>query len=91
MLQPNKAVTVYDIIRALKELKGEAQAVQIKDKVTSIFGGVPLRYKHETSFRETIQGTIEKHCPQSENYCGEPYFERIERGRYRLIVKTGGR
>lgn len=82
----NRPVTVYDIISALKELRGEAQAVNIKDRVTHNFGGIPSRYKDETSFRETIQRIIENHCPQSENYCDKPYFKRIARGRYRLLA-----
>jgi len=84
VLKMSKSIEVYEIIKALRELNGEAHVKDIKDKVTSYRGGVSSHYKTKRSFRETIQKIVEDHCPQTKNYRGKPYFIRIDRGRYRL-------
>lgn len=78
-------VTIEEILFALRELGGEAQAVDIKKQVTKNRGGVPNRYSSARSFEETIQRMIEDHCPESANYSKTPYFKRVGRGRYKLI------
>jgi fructose-bisphosphate aldolase class 1 len=78
------SVAIDEIIRALRELGGKAQAKDIKDKVTEYRGGIPSRYRTSTTFRETIQRKIEDHCPQSKNYKGTPYFIKIDWGIYEL-------
>ena len=82
-----RPTTVHEIVRALSELGGEAQAKQIKDQVTANRGGIPPQYSRRHSYRETIQKIIEDHCPESANFKGIVYFERIGWGRYRLIPK----
>jgi len=80
-------LTVEEIIIALWELDGEAQAKEIKDRVTeNRGGGIPPQYSHSHSYRETMQKIIEDYCPQSSNFRGIACFERVERGRYRLIT-----
>jgi len=78
-------VNVEEIIQALQQLGGEAQASNIKNKVTQNRGGIPVHYKNRHAFRETIQRIIENYCPQSDNYKNDPIFERVTRGRYKLL------
>jgi 5-methylcytosine-specific restriction protein A len=76
-----------EILVALMDLGGIADVGQIKDRVTQVRGGAPKHYKNENSFRNTIQRIIENYCPQAEDYDGTrpPLFDRVERGRYRVI------
>lgn len=85
-------IQLTEIIEALRLLGGQAQAKDIKDKVTELRGGMPAHYGRSHSYRETIQKKIEDHCPQSENWnpSNEPYFKRVSRGIYRLLAKPGG-
>lgn len=87
----SQPITVDEIVVALKALGGEAQAKDIKDQVVANRGGIPSQYRSTHSCRETIQAIIERYCPQSWNFPGNQktaYFERVRRGRYRLIVAT---
>ncbi|HEY1013222.1 MAG TPA: hypothetical protein VGE07_10995 [Herpetosiphonaceae bacterium] len=85
MAQIEGPVTLDEIIQALKQLGGEAQAVDIKDQVTLNRGGMPSHYSNEHSYRETIQRIIENNCPESDNYQGTTIFKKVVRGRYRLV------
>lgn len=84
----SKPIDVEEIISALQQLGGEAQAKAIKDQVTKNRGGIPAHYKRSHSFRETIQKIIEDHCPQSANYRYEAIFQKTRRGRYKLLRNT---
>ena len=84
----SKSIEVDEIIIALQQLGGEAQAKAIKDQVTKNRGGIPAHYKRSHSFRETIQKIIEDHCPQSANYRYEAIFQKTRRGRYKLLRET---
>ena len=84
----SKPLNVEEIIIALRQLGGEAQAKAIKDQVTENRGGIPSHYKRSHSFRETIQKIIEDHCPESANYRNIPIFEKTKRGRYKLLRET---
>lgn len=79
--------SVEQLITALWQLGGEAQATDIKDRVTANCGGVPARYKSERSYRETLQRILEDHFPASKNW-GRSYrqhlFDKTGWGRYRL-------
>ncbi len=81
-------IQIEEIIKALQQLGGEAQAKEIKDKVTQNRGGIPQHYKTRHTFRETIQRIIEDYCPQSANYRYKAIFQRIRRGRYKLMRNT---
>ena len=85
------AIQLNEIVEALRQLGGTAQAKLIKDRVTELRGGMPAHYGRSHSYRETIQKQIEDHCPQSANWkpTNEPLFERIDRGIYRLISVAG--
>lgn len=82
-------ITLKEIITALHLLGGQAQAKDIKDKVTELRGGMPSHYGRSHSYRETIQKKIEDHCPQSANWkpSNQPFFEKVSRGVYRLLVQ----
>lgn len=82
----NMSVNLEIIKEALILLGKEAEASEIKDKVTELLGGIPNHYKNKRSFRETIQNFIERYCPESDNFNGTRVFSRIEYGRYRLII-----
>lgn len=82
-----RSVSLEDVVTALRDLGGEAQSTQIKDRIEKNFGGVPDNYKDATSFRETIQVIIQEHCPQENKYKKKPIFEKIDRGRFRLLHK----
>lgn len=83
-------IELEEIVTALRLLGGEAQAKNIKDKVTELRGGMPAHYGRSHSYRETIQKKIEDYCPQSDNWkpSNEPRFERVRRGVYRLVEKA---
>lgn len=83
-------IELQEIITALTRLGGQAQAKQIKDKVTELRGGMPAHYGRSHSYRETIQKKIEDHCPESANWkpSNEPFFERVSRGVYRLSTQA---
>lgn len=81
----SQPITLDEIIFALQQLGGESTAKEIKDQVTLNRGGMPSQYKRSHAYRETIQRIIENYCPQSSNYRGNAQFERVSRGRYRLI------
>jgi 5-methylcytosine-specific restriction protein A len=76
---------VDEIVTALRELGGTAWVGAIKDQVTANRGGRPPQYRSDKSYRETIQRLIEDHCPESDNFRRAPLFERVSRGRYRLM------
>lgn len=84
-------IELEEIITALRLLGGQAEAKHIKDKVTELRGGIPTHYKSSRSYRETIQGGIERHCPQSENWkpSNKRCFERVGYGEYRLMEEVG--
>jgi hypothetical protein len=84
----SKPIYVEEIIIALQQLGGEAQAKAIKDQVTKNRGGIPAHYKRSHSYRETIQKIIEDHCPQSANYRYEAIFQKTKYGRYKLLRNT---
>ncbi|WP_156398086.1 MULTISPECIES: hypothetical protein [unclassified Duganella] len=49
-------------------------------------GMIPPNYRHERSFRQTIQRKIEDFCPQAEGFAEakrESKFIRVAHGRYR--------
>lgn len=73
----SRPIEVHEIVQALRELGGEAQAKEIKDRITASRGGIPPQYRTSHTFRETIQKKIEDHCPQSKNYRGKPYFIKV--------------
>lgn len=81
----SQPITLEEIIFAFQQLGGESSAKEIKDRVTLNRGGMPSQYKRSHSYRETIQRIIENHCPQSSNFRGIAHFERVSRGRYRLV------
>ncbi len=87
MIKKEGPIQLEEIIYALELLGGEAQAKDIKDKVTELRGGMPSHYSKSHSYRETIQKKIEDHCPQSANYkrSNKAYFQKVRRGVYRLI------
>ena len=78
---------VEEIIDALRELGGEAEVSKIKDRVRDNRHGRPSQYRNDHTYRNTIQKIVEDHCPESDNYCKSPFFERVAHGRYRLINK----
>lgn len=78
-------VSLSEILLALRQLGGRAEAREIKDRVTENRQGRPHGYKNERSFRETIQRVVENHCPESDNYEGRPLFRRVSHGAYELI------
>jgi 5-methylcytosine-specific restriction enzyme A len=79
-------IELQEIVDALTQLGGQAQAKRIKDRVTEMRGGMPAHYGRSHSYRETIQKKIEDHCPESANWSpsNEPVFQRVSRGIYRL-------
>ena len=81
----NAPTTADEIAEALRELGQEADVADIKDRVQANRGGRPPQYASEWSYRCTIQGIINRHCPQSASYAFvTPTFEKVSRGRYRL-------
>lgn len=77
--------TPEEIAEALRQLGGEADVGDIKNRVESNRGGRPSHYASEWSYRCTIQGIINRHCPQSTSYAFvTPTFVKVRRGRYRL-------
>ncbi len=81
----SQPTTLEEIISAFQQLGGEANAKEIKDQVTLNRGGMPSQYGRSHSYRETIQRIIENYCSQSSNFQGVAHFDRISRGKYRLI------
>lgn len=84
-------VNVTDIEAALLRLDGEAEAKQIQDEILAFHcqGVVPPNYRHERSFRQTIQRKIEDYCPQAEGFdevMREAKFLRVGHGLYRMAV-----
>ncbi len=81
----SEPTTVQEIVRALRELGGTAHVREIKDRVADNRGGIPPQYEGRRSYRMTIQKIIQRYCPQSSKSQHQHYFERVERGHYRLI------
>lgn len=84
-------VNIKDIEESLVDLGGEARAKEIQDKilVTHCFGNIPDNYRHEKSFRQTIQRKMEDYCPQAEGFDEtkrEAKFIRIGHGLYRTGI-----
>ena len=84
-------VNISDIEKALIELGGEAKAKAIQDKVlfSHCADVIPENYRHEKSFRQTIQRKIEDYCPQAEGFDPakkEAKFLRVGHGLYRLTL-----
>jgi hypothetical protein len=82
-------VNVEDIETVLTELGGQARAIDIQTAVLLQFcdGNTPKRYKHERSFRMTIQRTIENYCPEAKGFNPLSFaakFRRVDHGVYRL-------
>jgi hypothetical protein len=82
-------VNIVDIEQALVDLGGEARAKHIQDKilVKHCDGALPTNYRHDKSFRQTIQRKIEDYCPQAEGFDKtkrETLFLRVGHGLYRL-------
>lgn len=84
-------VNIFDIEKALIELGGEAKAKTIQDKVLADHCSnlIPQNYRHEKSFRQTIQRKMEDYCPQAEGFDPtkkEAKFLRVGHGLYRLTL-----
>lgn len=78
-------VTLEMVIEALNQLGGEAQSVEIKNRLLENLGGVPENYKDKTSFYETIQVIIQTHCPVEKKYkYFRNVFTKVGRGRFIL-------
>ena len=85
-------VNVNDITQSLLELGGEAEAKSIQNYILKIYCAncIPDNYKHERSFRQTIQRKIEDYCPQAKGFNNKknaPIFIRIQRGIYKLAIQ----
>ena len=82
-------VNIDDIEESLLRLGGEAKAKDIQSAVLKEYcdGVIPDNYRHERSFRQTIQRKIEDYCPQAEGFDSNDKpikFLRVGHGLYRL-------
>lgn len=83
----NAPFGVQLVAAAFVEAGERADLSAVYRNMAALFPDWPDHYKDEASFRATVRSTIESYCPQSENYQEdrEAFFERIARGRYRLV------
>ena len=89
-------VNIIDIQNALIALDGEAKAKSIQDRILKDHckNTIPDNYRHEKSFRQTIQRKMEDYCPQAEGFDPsnkEAKFLRVGHGLYRLAVGFKGK
>jgi hypothetical protein len=83
----NVPLNVQIVAAALIRAGEEANLAEIYREVAHLIPDWAALYKNEESFRGTVRATIEEYCPQSEKYmaANEALFERVGRGRYRLV------
>jgi hypothetical protein len=80
----NAAIIAAGIMR----LGGRAKLSDIYREVARINTDWREQYSNEKSFEGTVRGTIEAHCPQSDNfrYPELPLFEWVEAGVYKVVA-----
>jgi hypothetical protein len=83
-------VNLQIVAGALIFLGGTANLGEIYQEVANLVPDWREFYKSEDSFHATIRSTLESHCPQSEKWVPqrEAMFEKIDRGRYRIVPKV---
>lgn len=87
MTTHTESITIEDLIDALKELGGEANWGEIRERVVENKGGIlPLRYSYWDSYVKTIFQVVQQHCCGYEKYKGIRYFEKVKKGRFRLLT-----
>ena len=80
-------VNLQIVAGALVFLKGTANLRDIYREVADLVPSWREYYKSEDSLHATIRSTIESYCPQSEKWAAdrEAMFEKVDRGRYRIV------
>jgi hypothetical protein len=75
------------VVMVISELGGKADLQTIYRRFAEDNAEQLGNYKNKESLEATIRATIQNHCPQSESYRQgtEAYFEKIGRGRYRIV------
>ena len=86
------SVTIDEICDTFRGLGASRYPVKVECAVHQIYiqrGGLPYKYMNYDTFRKSIQGRINRHCPQAspKSYKGPAYFERCEYGYYCLIAR----
>lgn len=72
---------------AILELGGKADLQSIYRRFVADNPALVPNYKDRASLEATIRATIQNHCPQSEGFRAgtHAFFEKIGRGRYRIV------
>jgi hypothetical protein len=75
---------------AISELGGKADLQAIYKRFATDNPDLVRNYKDRASLEATIRATIQNHCPQSESYREgtKAFFEKIARGKYRIVPMT---
>ena len=78
-------VTLSQVQGALQELGGEATWPEILDRVTKNRNGDFSYYLDWSNYEKTAFQVIQQHCQGYKKYRGPAHFEKVGRGRFRLI------
>lgn len=78
------AVTLEQVIKALRDLGGEADWPDILDKVTENRNGDFSYYLNFKNFKNTTFQLIQSHCSYYKKYIGPIYFKKIRKNRFQL-------
>ncbi len=81
-------INIEEIIKAFRELGGEATSREIQDQVIMNRGSdLPENFQSGgwDSYRKTILQKVHHHCPGYQKYKGPQYFEKTGNAKYALI------
>ena len=81
---------IEEITQAFEEFGGEADWGDIQNRVTEKRGGSNSPYLNWLNYRTTMFQLIQQHCEGYKKFNGTVLFEKVRRGRFRLVTARPG-
>jgi len=84
-MTPAQYLRLEEIIQTFEETGGEAAWNEIRKRITNKRGDSYVPYLNWLNFNTTMFQLVQQHCEGYEKFIGPVYFEKVRRGRFRLV------
>lgn len=71
------SLKVDEIVSALEELGGEADWLDVENRITAKRGGSYAPYHDEHNYAKTMNQLYQQHCQGYAKFIGPPMFEKV--------------